>query len=155
MKYRNIFEKASSFLHLDQPPFRVQGVNEAEIREAEDALGIEFDPNLKEFWLDVGCGLIRKQYPLTNSGEEINPSYRFCDPLSIVEAIEEDPEAFNGVIPFFDIRNGGWFVIRKEDGVIVYDDQMGSVVANNVEEFIDLFFKDALYTLKCDPLVRP
>jgi hypothetical protein len=144
MNYASVRDQLSKYSGEDRPPFIIQKVDEREIEEAETQLGFAFNDDLKEFWRNIGCGLIWRQHPLLNDGEVIDPPYRISDPIDIADTIAADPKRFDGILPFFDIGDGGWLVIRK-DGSIMYDDLLEGVLASNIKEFLRKILEDALF----------
>lgn len=149
MKYASLKETLNKFNRSKTPPFSIQPVGEQEIADAERSLGLDFDSDLKEFWLDVGYGFFNRERPLTNKGKVINDVIGFSHPIEIAEMINNDPDRFSDVIPFFDKCDDDWFVLRS-DGMVAFDYDPTVVVAQNVDDFIHQVFENARFWIDLD-----
>ncbi|MBP9878448.1 MAG: SMI1/KNR4 family protein [Alphaproteobacteria bacterium] len=129
-----------------------------EIIDAETALNLKFPSELKEFYLEIGCGFIVRPH---------NPpkDYRFFGtnrinaPNLIVQMFEEGPESGlvsqdflddmePGDLPFFEISDSSSFMVMKTQSdnpnAVWY---MGyKKIEDSLEQFIwNLYYKDPDY----------
>jgi hypothetical protein len=146
MKYVYISEAIRTLAGSQQIPSRqtrVEPVDEAEIAEAEAERGVRFSDKHKEFWLDVGHCLVKREHPLSNCGKEIDPSDLVMAPSVIVEMFGYNPGRFALGFPIAEISDLGFLVVRN-NGSVGWEDT-DEIIANDVDEFIRRYFSNARY----------
>lgn len=120
-------------------------VYEKEIAGSEKRLGFLFPPELREFYLEIGCGFLSTSY----KGEDTDTySNRILDPFSIADILLEGvdsgqlhPEASfrPGEMPFFEIGEMRDFFSMyplSDKPNAIYDNIDGSLVTDSFSKFI-------------------
>lgn len=137
-----------------------------DVKDAEDRLGFEFPKSLKEFLLEIGCGVLSKSI---NGNAFLCYSNCLLHPKQIADIIllkEESgyvlPTVFDneffaeGDIPFFEICDMQFFLVMKPNSDkpdAIYDiDKPGVVIEEHFERFIwRLYHESPDYYLHIDP----
>ena len=136
---------------LSYPNNWFERIRQDEIDNAERELGFELPKALKEFWLEIGCGFLKKSI----TGIATTAINRIMDPCSVADMIllrHEDcvlpdiEELFDegwidiekGEIIFFEIGDSSSFLVMKPNSIKpdgVYD-MLGRLMIDSFEEFI-------------------
>ena len=127
-------------------------VSEKVVVEAERRIGVQFAPALRAFYLQVGCGFLKRSV----DGRVASTFNRIVGPLSVADAhVGESemapPEGFGSdELPVFEVSEESFIVMRPwgRDVDAVYR-RDGSVVASGFMEFVRrLFFEDPEFFLR-------
>src|SRR5262245_13247416 len=116
-------EEFKKFVGLDEnssepTPNIFWPVPESEILHAERLIGVRFPETLRQFYQEIGYGFFTQGTEnATDDGFLIN---RLIDPESVADmvvnpaSVQRPPEGFpEGVIPFFDLGNYTYLVIKS------------------------------------------
>jgi hypothetical protein len=113
-----MFERFKKFVEVHNGPNYFASVSEDEIVAAEEQLGFQFPDQLRQFYLEVGCGF----YRLGTKDEKRDPTLvnRIVPPSDIYSILYDEDcewrpyEGFvTGVVPFFDCGDGTYLVVKS------------------------------------------
>jgi cell wall assembly regulator SMI1 len=149
MNYEKLYDDLDKHRKSNDATFDGEPVSAQNVADAEARLKLSFHPDLKKLWLAIGYGHIKRQHPLTNTGERIEDIFGFAFPPEIAVMVEDEPDRFVDGYPFFDISDGDWLIVRH-DGKVAFDYDPEVVVADNVAEFIQKIFADARFLVNVD-----
>jgi hypothetical protein len=135
------------------------------IEASEKRLGFEFPSELKEFWREIGPGVLRAA---VNSPENYRCAHNntILDPYEIANILLSDPDSPDcpviyefydmlepGDMPFFEIGDSVSFLYmrpKSEKPNAVYD-SLGNEVSPSFEEFIHrLYYESPTFYLESD-----
>jgi len=125
-----------------------QEIKPKEIYEAEGQIGFEFPKALKEFWLEVGCGFLRRD--IKNKMGESESDNLILSPYTAAQTIlcNEEESAIliyiledylqDGDVPFFHVSNSDEFLkfrLKSDKPNAIY--HMGNyLIEESFEKFI-------------------
>ena len=145
-----MFDYFAEFVGKQQPPNRFWRVEEKDVLTAEAHLGYKFPSELRAFFLEIGCGFFaqgakdkKRDRSLING--ILSPS-EISDLLLNNENPARPAEGFmNGVMPFFDIGENSYLVLRPESGKPnrVYWPDGKKAIANDLQAFFENLRQEA------------
>ena len=140
-----------------------QEIKPKEIYEAEGQIGFEFPKALKEFWLEVGCGFLRRD--IKNKRGESKSDNLILSPYTAAQTIlcNEEESAIlifiledcleEGDVPFFHVGDSSDFLkfrLKSDRPEAIYD-MYGDFIEENLEKFIwRLYHESADFYLHLD-----
>jgi len=131
-------------------------IDELNISRAEKRIGYKFPNGLKEFWLEVGEGVLyhgnREQSDMAHNNTFMSPKeiadiilLREESGLAIAPYFEDILDNEPELMPFFEVGDSYDFLYMKpqsEDPEVIYDD-MHRIIAKNMEEFVHKLYYES------------
>ena len=132
-----------------------QPLDPGELDNAELKLGFKFPVGLRDFYQEIGCGMIRCGEKLPAKSDSSSYVNRIIPPLSAAMAYHGDRSEFIGrppgsdELPFFETSDSNYFILNlSDDPPSVYRRHKSIKVADTFEEFIHkLFYTDPRFYL--------
>lgn len=143
----------------EKPPRNWFGaVSIEEIEISEKKIGYKFPESLKEFWLEIGYGVLDTSNTSVNAFSYSNIILKPSEIASIILMEEDMPMLLDyredyiqdGDIPFFEIADLSSYLfmnVRSDDPLAIYN-SIGEKIEKDLETFIrKLYYKSPVYYL--------
>lgn len=142
MTFDYLTERITSHPNADAP-FERHGVTQSDIESAERRIGRSFPSGLKNFWLEVGAGYIKRS--IDDDGfDNIVDSFSFPPPDVVATEIETFPDRFSTATPFFDLSDDCWFVLLS-DNQVAWDDNHSDIISGSFEDFVSKIVRNPYF----------